>query len=104
MSSRVDRRVMIRFILLYHDLSILTLSSLPLISHFTISVLPFSFPCHFTYDTTFDFPCVLVFHMSLYEGWSHPSLISIGSDLDIFFFFFEREIILSMMIHDYISM
>ena len=39
MSSRLDRRVMIRFILLYHDLYILTSSSFPLISHVTISVL-----------------------------------------------------------------
>ena len=67
MSSRLDRRIVIHFILRYHDLSSLT-SSLPLISHFTISVLPFSFTRHFTYDAAFDFSCVLVFHMFLYGG------------------------------------
>ena len=39
MNSRLDRRVVIRFILRYHNLYILTSSSLPLISHVTISVL-----------------------------------------------------------------
>ena len=76
MSSALDIRVMICFILLYHDPFILTSSSFPLISHFTISVLLFSFACHFTYATAFDFLCVLVFLMSLYGGWSHLSPIS----------------------------